>query len=262
MSRQRMIRPEFFTDEDLVELGPLTRLLFIGLWVEADRDGRLKDKPKSIKLAVLPADECNVDDMLDDLERIGSIRRYEVDGSKYIDIPGFSTYQHVHHREQQSTIPSCPKTHSFAGKPRANPGQASDKPVASTSTSTSTSTEKKSTSLVRQESDGFDSFWLVYPRKENRKKAVARWSKLSVEDRRLATGIATLMGDLSAKGLGPERSYIPLPTTFLNGERWEDWRDGPPANWCNVGGNGQRSAREASLQEAVARYKADHPEVE
>ena len=122
--------------------------------------------------------------------------------------------------------------------------------------------EKKSTSLVRQESDGFDSFWRVYPRKESRKKALARWSKLSVEERRLATGIATLMGDLSAKGLAPERNYILNPLTFLNGERWEDWRDGPPANWCNVGGNGQRSAREASLQEAVARYKADHPEVE
>ena len=49
MARIRTIKPEFFTDEDLGELSPAVRLLFIGMWTEADKAGRLKDKPKTLK---------------------------------------------------------------------------------------------------------------------------------------------------------------------------------------------------------------------
>ena len=45
MARIRTIKPEFFTSEDIVALSPLARLLFIALWCEADREGRLVWKP-------------------------------------------------------------------------------------------------------------------------------------------------------------------------------------------------------------------------
>ena len=39
MSRSRNIKPGFFKNEHLAECQPLARLLFIGLWTLADREG-------------------------------------------------------------------------------------------------------------------------------------------------------------------------------------------------------------------------------
>ena len=41
MARIRTIKPDFFTSEDIVGLTPEARLLYIALWCEADREGRL-----------------------------------------------------------------------------------------------------------------------------------------------------------------------------------------------------------------------------
>jgi hypothetical protein len=38
MPRERMLKPGFFTDEKVVSLTYPARLLFIGLWGEADRE--------------------------------------------------------------------------------------------------------------------------------------------------------------------------------------------------------------------------------
>ena len=53
MARARNIKPGFFDNETLGELPALTRLLFIGLWCLADREGRLQDRPKRIKKELL-----------------------------------------------------------------------------------------------------------------------------------------------------------------------------------------------------------------
>jgi hypothetical protein len=68
MARARNIKPSFFTNEELVELPFSTRLLFIGLWTLADREGRLEDRPKRIKMAIFPADNIDVDAALGELE--------------------------------------------------------------------------------------------------------------------------------------------------------------------------------------------------
>lgn len=84
--------------------------------------------------------------------------------------------------------------------------------------------------------DGFDAFWSTYPRREGDKaKARSRWRRMTLEKRRLATGVATVMRDLYERGAGPEKRFIPTIPVFLNGERWEDWREGPPAGWSPQG---------------------------
>ena len=52
MARARNIKPGFFTNDELVELPFATRLLFIGLWTIADREGRMVDRPKKIKMEI------------------------------------------------------------------------------------------------------------------------------------------------------------------------------------------------------------------
>ena len=111
MSRARNIKPGFFTNGDLIECSPLARLLFAGLWCEADRRGILEDRPKTIKLKLLPGDNCDIEALLNELSGHGFIRRYEVSGHKCIIIPKFGTHQHPHVNEQCNGLPE-PEMHS------------------------------------------------------------------------------------------------------------------------------------------------------
>lgn len=54
MGRNRTIRAGFFQNEILGALPPLARLLFVGLWTIADREGRLEDRPLRIAVEILP----------------------------------------------------------------------------------------------------------------------------------------------------------------------------------------------------------------
>ena len=105
MARARNIKPSFFLNDQLAELDPLARLLFIGLWCLADREGRLEDRPRRIKAEVLPYDDCDVDAFLTDLHRAGFIIRYEVAGERYIQVVNFTKHQNPHVKEAKSTIP-------------------------------------------------------------------------------------------------------------------------------------------------------------
>ena len=117
MARSRMLKPGFFKNEDLLDLPPLTRLLFAGLWGIADRDGRIEDRPKRIKIEVLPADDCDVNLMLWFLQASGFIVRYEHSGRYYVAILSFNKHQCPHKDERQSEIP--PPTESDILEARA-----------------------------------------------------------------------------------------------------------------------------------------------
>lgn len=108
--RARNIKPGFFRNEQLMQVAPLGRLLFAGLWCLADREGRLLDRPNQIKWDVLPADDCDIGALLDDLARRGFIRRYEADGKQCILVTGFQRNQNPHHKEKASILPPPPDT--------------------------------------------------------------------------------------------------------------------------------------------------------
>ena len=108
MARSRNIKPGFFDNEILGELPALTRLLFIGLWCLADREGRLNDRPKRIKKELLGYDDVtaeDVDQMLQQLNDNGFIIRYTVGTEKYIQVINFLKHQNPHCKEQASIIP-------------------------------------------------------------------------------------------------------------------------------------------------------------
>ena len=105
MARIRTIKPDFFLDDDVASLNPLTRLLFIGLWCLADKAGRLEDKPQKIKVQILPYDKFDTDAELSILTKKGFIVRYTVEGRKFIEIPSFLKHQRVHNTEKESDIP-------------------------------------------------------------------------------------------------------------------------------------------------------------
>jgi len=105
MARTRIIKPGFFINEELAELPCEARLLFIGLWTIADRAGRLEDRPRKIKAAVFPYDDCDVDMLLGLLAGKGFLNRYRVEGQGYIEIRNFIKHQKPHPKEAHSEVP-------------------------------------------------------------------------------------------------------------------------------------------------------------
>lgn len=67
----------------------------------------------------------------------------------------------------------------------------------------------------------FDEFWKLYPNKVNKKKAHNKFSQLSHETH------LVILGDLPKRITSEEWTkecgrFVPHPTTYLNGARWED----------------------------------------
>ncbi|MEX5367773.1 hypothetical protein WCE00_12520 [Acinetobacter haemolyticus] len=107
MARARNIKPSFFTNDDLSETNPLARLLFIGMWTIADFKGCFEYKPKRLKVQLLPYDDCDIEQLVSDLEKSGFIAIYTVQGQKYIKVLNFTKHQNPHKNEREggSEIP-------------------------------------------------------------------------------------------------------------------------------------------------------------
>lgn len=106
MARARNIKPSIMDNEDLADLEPLTRLLFVYLWMLADRDGRLEDRPKRIAAQALPYDRtADVGAMLDQLAHGGFIKRYTAGGVACIQISAFQKHQKPHGTEKDGELP-------------------------------------------------------------------------------------------------------------------------------------------------------------
>ena len=106
--RKREIKPGFFTDDELVELPPLTRLLFIGLWCMADREGKFEINTKKIKMNILPCDNLDIDEALQSLMDCGLLTRYEAGGKQCAYIRNFAKHQNIHPSEKGSHLPAPP----------------------------------------------------------------------------------------------------------------------------------------------------------
>lgn len=125
MARARNIKPALFKNEILGVADPLYSLLFEGLWVLADRGGKLEDRPLRIKGEVFPyRDGLDMDAMLNWLQDSGFIRRYQADGKKYILVLEFVKHQNPHKNEAESEIPDPEEigtTSEIIGSTRAEP---------------------------------------------------------------------------------------------------------------------------------------------
>lgn len=107
MARARNIKPQFFTNDELSELPPLARLLFIGLWTIADFKGCFEYKPKRLKVQLLPYDDCDIEQLVSALEKSRFISIYSVQGQTFGKVLNFNKHQNPHKNEKEkgSDIP-------------------------------------------------------------------------------------------------------------------------------------------------------------
>lgn len=130
MARARNIKPGFFTNDKLVDLPFEVRLLFIGLWTIADKEGRLEDRPKKIKFELFPGDNVDCDAALSMLASAGFLERYQVGGIDYIQVLNWKKHQNPHVKEVDSVIPTNPaRVLAIPTRKPEQPAPAPEKPT-------------------------------------------------------------------------------------------------------------------------------------
>lgn len=229
MARARNIKPALFANEILGAADPLYTLAFQGLWLLADRDGRLEDRPLRIKGQTFPyRDNLDMDAMLDWLQEQGFVLRYEVAGKRYIEVINFKRHQRPHPNENPSEIPGP----ECAGPSSGNIGRTSENLGSTQADSLLLIPDSLklipedthcSPSASTADPNSFAEFWQDYPRKVAKPQALKAWKALKLN----ASEIGTLMAGLQRAKQSDQwqrdaGKFIPHPATWLNGRRWED----------------------------------------
>jgi hypothetical protein len=252
MARSRNIKHGFFLNDTLADIAPLGRLLFIGLWTIADYKGCLLHAHRKIKAQVLPYDDCNVEQLLTDLEKAGFIRSYSRDGRTYIKILGFNAHQNPHKNERDagSEIPdmiedgncSVEKTNKindlktigtkpdFIGSTRADslplipdslPLIPDSLPLIPDSLDAQ-SENQKIPAAIAADPVGFAKFWTAWPatdRKSGKAVCLKLW-----RDRKLEGKAAQIVENVELWKLTRQwiDGFEPSPTTWLRQSRYDD----------------------------------------
>jgi hypothetical protein len=117
MARIRSVHPEQWSDEQFVSCSPLARLLAIGLRNEADDNGVFEWNLFRLKVRVLPADNCDITELLGELVKTNQIFSYETDGKAYGLIRNFQRFQRPKEPSFKYPLPAAsielPQGYSF-----------------------------------------------------------------------------------------------------------------------------------------------------
>ena len=117
MLRSRILRPGIVTNELLAGLGPEATLLFERLWMIADREGRLEDRPARIRAECFPYwPAFPVEKLLEKLCKSGFITRYKPtrnENAPTISIKNFRKHQPIHPHEAKSALLAPPRNRTI-----------------------------------------------------------------------------------------------------------------------------------------------------
>ena len=245
--RIRTIKPSFFKNDQLAELDPVARLLFIGLWCLADCKGRLEDRPRRIRAEILPYDaDCDVDALLNALHNAGFVQRYCINDAHFIQVNSFNKHQRITGTESE-TVSVFPEVPDYELETQDATKETIRKQSGNTDeTLRTTGREGKGTegngmdhcasgdarpaplpaSPPSSDPHPFDSFWSAYPVKKGKGAARRSWDrqKLGPKLPQLIATIARLRRSDDAW----QRGYIPHPATWLNASGWDDEATAPP----------------------------------
>lgn len=272
MARARNIKPKFFQNDELGELDPLARLLFIGLWTVADFKGCLEYRPKRLKTQLLPYDDCDLDALARTLDKSGFIAIYSVQGRSYAKVLKFLEHQNPHKNERDagSDIPDIDEKDSEIneltqdGKNREEDGSdraeslfpLPDSLILNPSTDAAAPARADAPRVRQQprepaDDEKFAEAWAAYPKRPGASRADAHkaWSariKEKVDPDAIIAGVRRYADHIARSGTEPQ--FIKQPATFFGpSKHYEaDWgpvqrEQGAP----QLGKAGQATARAA-----------------
>lgn len=228
MARIRTIKPEQPQDEELAALSIYERYLFAFLPTHADREGRLEDRPRVLKLAVFPWDEgVDVDVLLDSLAG-HFIIRYESAGQRLIQIRQFLKHQRPNVREPASTLPppteeDMARASTYIKVPVLN-ARTLLHVTARVYKGTGREGNRKGTGRERStHQSSFDAFWIAYPKKQGKQDALKAWENIAPDETLQKVILDAVRRQASAPDAGRDGwKFFKHAQGWLNSRRWED----------------------------------------
>lgn len=227
MARIRNIKPDFWTDEKLVELDPWERLLFIGLWNFADDEGFMPYSPKRIKMQIFPGDSLEVSRGLQSLISTGLVRLYDSSDGQVLHVSNWTKHQKVSNPSKSKY--SDMVLSEVGAKPLEHAEVAIQIPEPSTNSTEDSRGLRKEREREREverevktspiPSDEFVDWYTAYPRHESKGPAKIAYAKA-----RKRASAETLLAGAERYAADPNREakYTKLPATWLNADGWED----------------------------------------
>lgn len=223
MPRIRSVHPGLFTDEAFMQASLQARLLMIGIWTECFDDGVFEWKPLTLKARIFPVDNCNVSDLLGELEGLDFIVSFDSGGKKYGAVRNFRKYQRPKNPTDSKHLPVHLRTYvalvDINTEPVGNVGGTSGE-ISPQMEDGGDNKEKEKEEVSSDSDSDFDAWYTAYPRHEAKGQA----RKAYRTARKKADGETLLAGanNASARYANCEKRFVPLPATWLNGERWLD----------------------------------------
>jgi uncharacterized phage protein (TIGR02220 family) len=116
MARIRTTKPEFWSSEQIMDVSPLARLAFIGLWNFCDDGGVHPASAKTLKAEIFPSDDMTSDvvlGLINELIKQRLIEEFTADGKKYWSVTGWKKHQRI--EKPSYRYPSPPPSGSNGG---------------------------------------------------------------------------------------------------------------------------------------------------
>jgi hypothetical protein len=206
MSRIRSLHPAQWTDEQFVTCTPLARLLAIGLRNEADDHGVFEWKPLTIKMRLLPGDNCDVSVLLEELIATEQITRYTAEGKQFGIIRNFMAFQRPKKPVYRYPVPPEFPTGTEPVSPKAELDPQMEEEGG----------REEKTPLIPP--GGFERFWDLYPHKVEEEAAREAFAEAVAVD-----PIDAICAGVARYRTGkPKTQSWKKPAGWLRAKRWRD----------------------------------------
>lgn len=242
MARIRTIKPEFPQSESIGKLSRDARLLYIQLWTIVDDAGRARAASRMLASLLYPYDDDArdvIEGWLAELEDGEHIRRYEVDGSQYLEIVKWLDHQKID-KPSKSRLPEFVEGSRTVAKPRE--ASATDLGPSTLDLGPENASRSRAAS---PSSEDFENFKKDYPRRAGNygwKTAERKYLalvKTGVSPQAISAAVRRYAEEMrKLKRVGTE--FIQMPATWLNSEDFvyaavDAFSDEPkPIDWDNV----------------------------
>jgi hypothetical protein len=266
MARIRTIKPEFPQSESMGRVSREARLLYVNLWTVADDEGRARGSSRMLASLLYPYDNdapALMETWLAELDGEGCVRRYEVDGSTYLDLPNWLKHQRID-KPSKSRLPAFEDGSRVVAKPReesttdlgprtntldlGNGPRTKTEDIAVASQPGLSERPRNLNGKPRiptKEIDAeFDAWFAQYPKADGPDAARTRYRSIRRSSR--ATAAELLQGAMrySQEKSGTDPTYIKTAKNWLNDG---DWKNPPRAPHTGAGNHDQQLAQVAGF---------------
>lgn len=229
MAERRMFAKTIIDSDAFLDMPMSARLLYYDLGMRADDDGFINSPKKIMRMIGASNDDVNIliarKFVIPFDSGVVVIKHWRINNYLRND-----RYTETKYLEEKSNL-EVDKNGSYTAK--NNTGIPVGIPTVSTGKvrlgkdsigkyiNTISCNENSEIEVLDQKEMWFESFWEIYPKHQDKKKAKQKFLKLCTDEKKyqeIMQGLRNVLPVWAKK----DNKYIPMPTTWLNGERWND----------------------------------------